>query len=93
MTKNAVLGDRGLCASKIVYWQFIGAVIGGFFRGWFRNRFGRRTSAVGFFLGELSVLFYLAFLSAVAFIGAGLIWFLKPETVGKWAKKEVPQQP
>ena len=152
-------------ASKIVYWQFIGAVIGGFFWGWFSDRYGRRTSAIGFFIGGLSVILYLAFLktptqlqyggavwgfmitasvawapwmselfpahlrstamsifnwgriismtaplvtgavaeaygltsamllSAVAFVAAGVVWLMIPETVGKWAKKEAPEQP
>lgn len=49
--------------SRIVYWQFIGAVIGGFFWGWFSDRFGRRITGIGFFGGGLSVLIYLAMLS------------------------------
>ena len=40
---------------RIVAWQFIGATLGGFFWGWFSDRFGRRLSAVGFLLGGLSV--------------------------------------
>ena len=48
--------------SKIVYWQFIGAMIGGFFWGWFSDRYGRRLAGVGFFIGALSVVLYLTVL-------------------------------
>lgn len=48
--------------SKIVYWQFIGAMIGGFFWGWFSDRYGRRLSGIGFFIAGLSVVLYLTVL-------------------------------
>ena len=38
---------------------FIGAVLGGFFWGWFADRYGRRLSGIGFFVGALSVVLYL----------------------------------
>lgn len=43
----------------LVQWQFAGALIGGFFWGWFADRFGRRLCAIGFAGGALCVLAYL----------------------------------
>ncbi|MGH6787663.1 MAG: MFS transporter [Novosphingobium sp.] len=48
--------------SRIVYWQFIGAMVGGFFWGWFSDRYGRRLSGIGFFIGGVSVVLYLTLL-------------------------------
>ena len=73
-------------ASKIVYWQFIGAVLGGFFWGWFSDRYGRRLSAIGFFLGGLSVLVYLTMLQTPTQLQyGGAVWGFMITASVAWA--------
>ena len=73
-------------ASKIVYWQFIGAVLGGFFWGWFSDRFGRRISAIGFFIGGLSVLLYLTMLNTPTQLQfGGALWGFMITASVAWA--------
>jgi MFS family permease len=57
-----VKGYDANIAGDIISWQFIGAVLGGFFWGWFSDRYGRRPAAIGFLLGGLSVVLYLTVL-------------------------------
>lgn len=72
--------------SRIVYWQFIGAVFGGFFWGWFSDRFGRRISAIGFFLGGASVLLYLTVLHSPAQLQyGGALWGFMITASVAWA--------
>lgn len=72
--------------SKIIYWQFIGAVIGGFFWGWFSDRYGRRVSAIGFFLGGLSVLVYLTMLQTPSQLQyGGAVWGFMITASVAWA--------
>ena len=72
--------------SKIVYWQFIGAVLGGFFWGWFSDRYGRRLSAIGFFIGAASVLVYLTALhSATQLQFGGAVWGFMITASVAWA--------
>ena len=73
-------------ASKIVYWQFIGAVLGGFFWGWFSDRYGRRISAIGFFIGGLSVLLYLTLLQTPSQLQfGGALWGFMITASVAWA--------
>jgi MFS family permease len=54
--------DRGFAPDvigRIVSTQFTGALIGGFFWGWFSDRYGRRPTGIGFVLGALAVLAFL----------------------------------
>ena len=62
-------------ASRIVYWQFLGAIAGAFFWGWFSDRYGRRPAGVGFFIAGLAVVLYLTVLSApTALLLGGALW-------------------
>lgn len=73
-------------ASKIVYWQFIGAVVGGFFWGWFADRFGRRLAAIGFFVAGLSVPLYLLVLHTPAQLQyGGALWGFMITASVAWA--------
>ena len=72
--------------SRLVYWQFIGATIGGFFWGWFSDRYGRRPAGVGFFVGSLSVVLYLTvFHSIPALIFGGALWGFAITASVAWA--------
>lgn len=72
--------------SRIVYWQFIGAVLGGFFWGWFSDRYGRRLSAIGFFIGGASVLLYLTALDSPAELQyGGALWGFMITASVAWA--------
>ena len=72
--------------SRIVYWQFIGAVFGGFFWGWFSDRYGRRLSAIGFFLGGISVLVYLTALQTPTQLQyGGAVWGFMITASVAWA--------
>lgn len=72
--------------SRIVTWQFIGAVIGGFFWGWFSDRYGRRLTGIGFFVGGASVLLYLLVLdSAFALQFGGALWGFMITASVAWA--------
>ena len=42
-----------------VSWMFAGSILGGFFWGWVGDRFGRRASALGFFIAAALILVYL----------------------------------
>jgi MFS family permease len=81
-----VKGFDANVAGDVISWQFIGAVIGGFFWGWFSDRYGRRLAAVGFFGGAASVLLYLAVLDtpgALRFGGA--LWGFMITASVAWA--------
>ncbi|MEO5897520.1 MAG: MFS transporter [Vicinamibacterales bacterium] len=69
----------------MIAWQFTASIAGGFFWGWFSDRFGRRINAIGFVLGAGAIVTYLMLpsesgylvLAAVAygfFISSSLIW-------------------
>ena len=71
---------------SIVSWQFIGATVGGFFWGWFADRYGRRLSAIGFFIGGASVLLYLYVLkSPEALRYGGALWGFMITASVAWA--------
>ncbi len=72
--------------SQIIYWQFIGALIGGFFWGWFSDRYGRRLSGIGFFLGGISVLLYLTVLKdPLSLQYGGALWGFMITASVAWA--------
>lgn len=54
-----VKGFNADVVGDVISWQFVGAVVGGFFWGWFSDRYGRRPAAIGFFGGALAVILYL----------------------------------
>jgi len=61
--------------ARIVYFQFIGALLGAFFWGWFSDRFGRRLTGIGFFGGGAAVLLYLTVLDGpFALQMGGFVW-------------------
>ena len=81
--------DQGL-TSETIGWivsaQFTGALIGGFFWGWFSDRFGRRPTGIGFALGALSVLAYITIAdSPTAFAVAGFCWGFAITASVAWA--------
>ena len=74
-----VIGD-------VISWQFIGAVLGGFFFGWFSDRFGRRPAGFGFFVGGLSVILYLTVLESPAALRmGGALWGFMITASVAWA--------
>jgi MFS family permease len=88
-TTTFLKDDQGL-SSETIGWivstQFTGALIGGFFWGWFSDRFGRRPTGIGFALGALSVLAYVTVAqSAVAFAIAGFCWGFAITASVAWA--------
>lgn len=81
--------DRGLSADaigRIVSTQFTGALIGGFFWGWFSDRYGRRPTGIGFALGAISVLAYITLAqSPTALAAAGFCWGFAITASVAWA--------
>jgi MFS family permease len=88
-TTTFLKDDQGLSPETIgwiVSTQFTGALIGGFFWGWFSDRYGRRPTGIGFALGALSVLAYVTIAqSAVAFAIAGFCWGFAITASVAWA--------
>ena len=88
-TTTFLKDDQGL-SSETIGWivstQFTGALIGGFFWGWFSDRYGRRPTGIGFALGALSVLAYVTIAqSAIAFAIAGFCWGFAITASVAWA--------
>ncbi len=44
---------------RMVTWQFTGNILGGFFWGWWSDRFGRRANALGFVLAAVAIAAFL----------------------------------
>lgn len=81
-----VKGFDANIAGDVISWQFIGAVIGGFFWGWFADRYGRRLSGIGFFVGAASVVLYVvAFDSPGALRIGGALWGFMITASVAWA--------
>lgn len=80
---------RGLApavAGPIVAFQFVGAIAGGFFWGWFADRYGRRLTALGFLGSAASVIVYLALADSVeAFRWTGAAWGFMMTASVAWA--------
>jgi MFS family permease len=88
-TTTFLKDDQGL-SSETIGWivstQFTGALIGGFFWGWFSDRYGRRPTGIGFALGALSVLAYVTIAqSPIAFAIAGFCWGFAITASVAWA--------
>lgn len=72
--------------SKIIYWQFLGAVIGGFFWGWFSDRYGRRLCGIGFFIAGAAVVAYLTlFRDPLSLQLGGALWGFMITASVAWA--------
>jgi MFS family permease len=88
-TTTFLKDDRGLdpaTIGAIVSTQFTGALIGGFFWGWFSDRYGRRPTGIGFALGALAVLAYVTVAqSPAAFAAAGFCWGFAITASVAWA--------
>lgn len=88
-TTTFLKDERGL-APDVIGWivstQFTGALIGGFFWGWFSDRYGRRPTGWGFALGALAVLVYLTVAqSPTALAAAGFCWGFAITASVAWA--------
>jgi MFS family permease len=71
---------------RIVSAQFTGALIGGFFWGWFSDRFGRRKAGVGFLFGALAAFAYLFVAESVLAVAvAGFLWGFAINASVAWA--------
>ena len=81
--------ERGLTPEAIgwiISTQFTGALIGGFFWGWFSDRFGRRPTGIGFAFGAVAVLAYLTVAqSPTALAAAGFCWGFAITASVAWA--------
>ena len=88
-TTTFLKDERGLSAETIgnlVSAQFIGATIGGFFWGWFSDRYGRRPAAFGFFVAAVSALFYLLVADTTPQLAAaGFVWGFAINASVAWA--------
>ena len=70
----------------IISTQFGGALVGGFFWGWFSDRYGRRLTGLGFVLSALAVLAYLTIAtSPIAVAVAGFCWGFAMTASVAWA--------
>lgn len=56
---KTVRGFTDAAIGVSVSWMFAGSMLGGFFWGWIGDRYGRRASAVGFFIAAALILVYL----------------------------------
>lgn len=88
-TTTYLKDDQGM-SSEAIGWivsiQFTGALVGGFFWGWFSDRYGRRPTGIGFVLGALSVLAYVTIAdSQLAFAVAGFCWGFAITASVAWA--------
>jgi len=88
-TTTYLKDERGLSPESIgwiISTQFTGALIGGFFWGWFSDRYGRRPTGIGFALGGLAVLAYVTIAqSPAAFAAAGFCWGFAITASVAWA--------
>jgi MFS family permease len=88
-TTTFLKDERGL-APETIGWiistQFTGALVGGFFWGWFSDRFGRRPAGIGFAFGALAVLAYLTIAqSPTGLAVAGFCWGFAITASVAWA--------
>jgi MFS family permease len=86
---TTLLKDRGL-EPQVIGWivslQFGGALIGGFFWGWFSDRYGRRANGIGFVFASLAVLAYLTMAhSPSALAITGFAWGFAITASVAWA--------
>ena len=88
-TTTFLKDERGLdpqAIGTIISTQFTGALIGGFFWGWFSDRYGRRPAGIGFALGALAVLAYVTGAQTpTAFAIAGFCWGFAITASVAWA--------
>ncbi len=92
---KTIRGFTDADSNTIMGWMYAGSIAGGFFWGWVGDRFGRRASALGFFLTAGLILFFLfvpfgvggqslvAFLYGSA-LGCSVVW-------GPWLAELYPQ--
>jgi MFS family permease len=88
-TTTFLKDERGLAPAvigQLVSAQFIGATLGGFFWGWFSDRYGRRPAAFGFFIGAAAALAYLLFAQTPTQLAiAGFFWGFGINASVAWA--------
>ena len=88
-TTTLLKEERGL-RPDVIGWivsiQFAGALIGGFFWGWFSDRCGRRPTGIGFVFAALAVLAHLTMAhSPSALAVAGFSWGFAITASVAWA--------
>ena len=80
------MGFDAPTVGSIIAWQFSGALIGGFFWGWFSDRYGRRPCAIGFAFGAALILIYIhLFSDADALRYIGFAWGFMITASVAWA--------
>ena len=88
-TTTFLKNERGFTPEvigNIISAQFAGALIGGFFWGWFSDRYGRRPVGVGFALSAVAVFAYLTFAqSPLTFAVFGFGWGFAMTASVAWA--------
>lgn len=71
---------------RLISAQFVGATIGGFFWGWFSDRYGRRLAAFGFFMGAAASFYYLKIAAGPGELAiAGFCWGFGINASVAWA--------
>lgn len=88
------IGLTSSVAKGLLGWQFAATVAGGFLWGWFADRYGRRTNALGFALLVAMIAVYLIFgrtIGQLRILGIG-IGLLLPASViwGPWLAELFP---
>lgn len=80
------LGYGPEAIGNIVSLQFTGALIGGFFWGWFSDRYGRKPVGVGFAVGAAAIFGYLTIAQTpTAFAVFGFVWGFAMTASVAWA--------
>ncbi len=78
----------------LVAWQFTASIAGGFFWGWYADRYGRRRNAIGFVLGSMAIIGYLTLPDAsslLVFAGAAFGFMIASSVIwGPWIAELYP---
>jgi MFS family permease len=81
-----VRGFDSRVVGQIISTQFTGALLGGFFWGWFSDRYGRKPVGIGFLAGAVAILAFLTIArTPTALAAAGFAWGFAITASVAWA--------